>query len=249
MRTFASGAVAIVVLLLAAAAFAPASLLDHRVAAASGGTLRLSDATGTVWDGTGALGDAAGTWRMPVAWKVAWPSLLRGTADIALLPPPGTTHPRGTVTVSRSSVALRDVTLELPVRALASALPLRAPVTLGGVVTVIAPDFAWNGAQGRGAANVRWRDARLAAAGTVAALGIVDVALDADEQRLAGRVTNSGGDVRIEGTATLAGASLAIDAVVTPQPGAPEAITRALAVAGTPDANGAVRITWRGAAR
>ncbi len=141
------------------------------------------------------------------------------------------------------------MTIELPARALADALPGRAPVVLGGTVTLAAGDFAWDGQRGSGALNAHWRDARLVAAGTVASLGNVDAAFVPQDGSLRGRVTSSGGDVRIDGTVTLAATGGSADVLVTPQPGAPDLVARALAALGTPDGSGAVRIAWRGSAR
>ncbi len=118
---------------------------------------------------------------------------------------------------------------------------------IGG--TIAAGAFAWDGPRGSGALDARWRDARLVAAGTVASLGTVDVAFVPQDGGLRGRVTNSGGDVRIDGTVTLAASGGTADVLATPQPGAPDAVARALAALGTPDGSGAVRISWRGGAR
>ena len=73
-----------------------------------------------------------------------------------------------------TGVSLHDVTIELPARAFADALPGRAPVVLGGTVTVAAGDFAWDGQRGSGALDARWRGARLVAGGHRRELGTVD---------------------------------------------------------------------------
>jgi len=249
MKPAVIGIIACALLALAIAAFAPASLLDRRIAAASGGKVRLVDATGTVWNGRGALANETGTWRSPIAWTVAWTALAKGALAVALEPVAGTTTPRGTLDATTTGFSLHDVTIELPARALADALPGRVPVVLGGTVTLAAGEFAWDGQRGRGAFDVRWRDARLVAAGTIASLGSVDAAFVPQDGSLLARVTNSGGDVRIDGTVTLAAAGGSADLTVVAQPGAPDAIARALTGLGTPDGSGAVRIAWRSDAR
>ena len=249
MKPAVVGILACVLLMLAIAAFAPAALLDRRIATATGGKVRLVDAAGTVWNGRGALAGEAGTWRAPVAWTVAWTALAQGTLAIAFTPAAGATTPRGTLDAATTGVALHDVTIELPARALADALPGRAPVVLGGTVTVAAGDFAWDGQRGSGALNAHWRGARLVAAGTVASLGDVDAAFVPQDGSLRGRVTSRGGDVRIDGTVTLAATGGSADVLATPQPGAPDLVARALAALGTPDGSGAVRIAWRSSAR
>ena len=55
---------------------APASLLDARLAQATGGVLRLTGAQGTLWRGRGVVTDANA--QLPVAWELdPWP-LLQG---------------------------------------------------------------------------------------------------------------------------------------------------------------------------
>ncbi|MEO8754795.1 MAG: hypothetical protein ABI624_19180, partial [Casimicrobiaceae bacterium] len=163
-------AVAGIVLLLAAiAAFAPATLVDRRLAVASSGKLRLADAAGTVWNGTGMLTDATGAWRVPVGWALSASAIARGTISVALLPVAGVT-PSGTLDIGTDAATLRDVVIEIPATVVASALPARAAVALGGTLVLTAPSFAWNGERGSGVLNVRWRDARLVAGGTAADL-------------------------------------------------------------------------------
>ena len=249
MKPAVIGIIACALLVLAVAALAPASLLDRRIAAATGGKVRLVDATGTVWNGRGALADETGAWRSPIAWTVAWTPLAKGTLAVAFQTAAGTTAPRGTLDATTTGFSLHDVTIELPARALADALPGRVPVVLGGTVTLAAGEFAWDGQRGRGAFDVHWRDARLVATGTVASLGNVDAAFTPQDGGLRGRVSNSGGDVRIDGTVALAANGGSADLTVVPQPGAPDAIARALAGLGTPDGSGAVRIAWRSDAR
>jgi len=249
MKAAALGIVGCALLVAAFAAFAPATLVDRRVAAASGGRLRIADAEGTVWRGRGALADATGAWRLPVAWSVDAAALARGAFAVALAPPSGAATPTGAVDLAGDGLALRDVRVEIPAAALGGALPVRVPVTLGGTVAVTAADFATGAGALRGQVSARWRDARVAAGGTVANLGTVDVTLAPQDGLLAGRITGSGGDLAIDGTVTLSAASADVDATLTPLASAPEIVGRALAALGPPNAGGGVRVTWRGALR
>ena len=144
----------------------------------------------------------------------------------------------------RRSATLRDVVVELPATVLASALPGRAAIVLGGTVTLTAPAFEWNGERGNGTVNARWRDARLVAAGTIADLGTVDVTLEPRDKQLSVE-----GDVRIAGTITIASTAIGVDAEIAPLPSTPAPVLRALAALSTPDSAGAVRIAWRGSPR
>jgi uncharacterized membrane protein len=179
-------------LLAAIAAFAPATLVDRRLAGASAGRLRVSDAAGTVWNGTGMLTDATGAWRVPVGWSVAAPALAVGNSTSSCCPPSARRRAARS-TSPRTGGTVRDLAVELPATALASALPGRAPVVLGGTVTLTAPAFTWNGERGNGAISAQWRAARLIAGGTLADLGTVNVTLEPQGNRLAGRIGNTGG--------------------------------------------------------
>lgn len=248
MKSAAGAIIGFVLLLAAIAAFAPASLIDRRLSSIFSGKLRMSDAVGTVWNGSGILTDATGSWRMPVGWSVSVPALAREALRITLLPIAGAS-PRGTIDFGTGATTLRDVVIELPANVLTGALPGRAALVVGGNLTIAAAAFDWNGERGNGAMNVRWRDARLVAAGTTTDLGIVDIALEPQGNRLAGHIGNTGGDVRIDGTVTVAASAIGVDAEIAPLPATPPPVLRALAALGTPDSAGAVRIAWRGSPR
>jgi len=245
---------ALVLLVLAVAiatvvAFLPASLVDGRIASATQGKMRLADATGTVWDGRGVLTDSAGTWRLPLGWTISKADVLRGTHAVVLHPVDGAASPAGVVEVVDNGVRLRDLRVEMPAQALMSALPMRPMPAFGGTIAVAANDVTWSDKAKAGAVEAHWRGARVAAGDNVADLGTVDLTATPQDSRITGKLTNSDGDVRVDGTVNIAGGAVAVDATVAPNPGAPANIARALASAGTPDANGTVRIGWRGSLR
>jgi len=66
---------------------------------------------------------------------------------------------------------------------------------------------------------------------------------------LGGTLTNEGGDVRIDGTIAYTAPTLGIEATLAPGPDTPPTIARLIAMAGTPDSAGRVRIAWRGNVR
>jgi general secretion pathway protein N len=245
---------ALVVLVVAVAvasvvAFLPASLVDGRVASATQGKVRLADATGTVWDGRGVLTDGAGSWRLPLRWTVSKADLLRGTHAVVLHPVDGAASPAGIVEAVDNGIRVRDLRVEIPAQALMGALPMRPMPAFGGTIAVTANDIAWNDKAKSGALEARWRGARVAVGENVADLGTVEFAATPQDSRFAGKLTSSGGDVRVDGALSVAGSTVSVDATVTPSPGAPAGIARALASMGTPDANGTVRIGWRGSLR
>jgi len=249
VKSLAIVGVMIVVGIAAVVALLPASLADGRIASATQGKLRLADAAGTLWEGRGVLTDSAGTWRLPLGWTISKADALRGRHVVVLHPVDGELSPAGTVEIVDAGVRVRDLRVELPAQALASALPMRPLPALGGTIAVAAGDLAWSDKAKAGALEAHWRGARVATGDNVADLGTVDLAATPRDSGLAAKLTNSGGDVRVDGTVSVAGGSVAIDATVAPNPGAPPGIARALASAGTPDASGAVRIGWRGSVR
>ena len=249
MKSAAVVLLVIVVGIATVVALLPASLVDGRIASATQGKLRLADAAGTVWEGRGVLTDSAGTWRLPLGWTVSKADVLRGRHAVVLHPVDGASAPAGTVEIVGDGVHVRDLRVDLPAQALASALPMRPLPAFGGTIALSAGDLAWSDKAKAGALEAHWRGARVAAGDNVADLGTVDLAAAPKDSGIAARLTNTGGDVRVDGSVSVTGGSVAIDATVTPTPGAPPGIARALASAGTPDANGTVRIGWRGNVR
>ncbi|MCC6868785.1 MAG: type II secretion system protein N [Burkholderiales bacterium] len=246
MRRAALFLVFLVALVVAGAAFVPTAIVDGRLAALTDGTLHLTDASGTLWRGSGTLGDAAGTWRAPLAWRLDPAAALRGTLHVTLLPVgPGSTT-RGTLVVHDGGFAATDVSIDLPAAALAALLPPRTTPTLGGTLALAAPTLAVTGGVAQGSLDVRWSGARIVLTDVVADLGTVHLAMAPQGQALVGALSNDGGNLRVEGTLTYRAPALAVDATLTPAPDVPAAVTRALAAAGTPDANGRVRVAWRG---
>src|SRR5689334_4517648 len=79
---------------IALVAFAPATWLDRRVAAATTGRVRLNAAEGTVWRGRGVIVDSHGAWRIPLEWRIAPTALLRGDLDVEF-EPAASDAPRG----------------------------------------------------------------------------------------------------------------------------------------------------------
>src|SRR6478609_12247764 len=112
----------LVLLVVAFAIEAPATLLDRRIDGASGGVLRLADARGTVWAGRGTLADARGRWRLPLGWRSDPVALLAGRLAVTLVPT-APDEPRGRVTIGEQELGATDLELRLPAGVIESAWP------------------------------------------------------------------------------------------------------------------------------
>ena len=236
-------------LLFGLAAWAPAALLDKRIADATNGALRLADTRGTVWRGIGNLTDARGTWRIPVAWRVAPVALLAGRLAVELGDANERLGPHGHVDASGKAIAATDAQAHVPAVALLAALPERMALTPGGSITIQSPVLAWKGDRIEGAANLSWPDARIVTPFGLLRLGTVTLPLSPRDGGLAGPLTASGGDLRIDGTLAADRAGLRFDAVLAPSPNLPVDLARTLRGLGNADASGAVRVSWRAGGR
>jgi hypothetical protein len=249
MKLAAYALVLFLLLLATLASLAPATLVDARLARLTEGRLRLADADGPWWRGRGMLTDAAGTWRVPVAWRIVPGALAAGRLGIEFVADAGTPMPRGRLDAGANAVVLTDVQVRVPAQAMGALVPQLDRATFGGTLRVDVARFAWSDNEGSGALALRWDAARVAAPVGLVHLGTVTLPLTARGNGVTGPLDATGGDLRVAGTivANVVGASL--DATLTPAPGAPPGLARALGAVGTADASGGVRIAWRSAAR
>src|SRR6185436_2644522 len=97
--------IAVVVLALQA----PASWVAHRLVEAIGGSVRVIEAEGTVWDGRGVLTSPDGRWKVPVAWHLKAAPLVRGEVEVELVAQAGRDTPRGTLRMSRTGFATQGL--------------------------------------------------------------------------------------------------------------------------------------------
>jgi hypothetical protein len=243
MRALAFAAVAILALIAAAIAFAPASLVDSRVNAMTDGQVRLAATEGTVWRGRGTVVMGDSVPRIPLAWRLDPWSLVRGEALITLdAPADGVGPPRGRVTLSAGRAHVERLEFTVPAAALSARFPLPG-LQAGGTVEVTAEDLAIAGTVERGTLRLAWRDARLAAAGQPATdLGTVTADLAARQGALSGPLTARGGTIRIDGATSLTPGGVRVAARLVPEPTASAADRAALAKLGTPAVDGSVSI-------
>jgi general secretion pathway protein N len=232
---------------------APATLLDARLAALSDGHLRVANAVGTIWNGSGEVVLLPSRAREALRWQIdAWP-LLRSEVRGAI----GTDMegaPNGSVVYGRDHFELRALDLTLPVE---SILPLvtSAKIALGGALTLQLDHLAWLANTLDGQLALQWRDASVPGpqADTRIALGDLRIDLNGHGVELAGPVHNTGGDVEIIGRLTLTAAgALSLEATLRPRDADrahADLVTATLSSFGSADGQGGYRVRWSGAWR
>jgi hypothetical protein len=237
--------VALLALVIVLAARAPATLLDAPVAATSRGALRLADAQGTVWRGSGNVTGSDGQWSVPLAWRLApWP-LLRGALVVTLVPE-GDARARGNLDLVDDALALASLHAVVPAAAMSAALPPRSGVALAGTLTVDAPSLQLAPGAARGTFTAQWDRAQLAVGGLVLDLGAVEARGEPAGNGMRVHLAGHGGDATLDGTARLDRGVVALDATLTPAATLSPALAALLRALGPPAPGGGVRLAWQG---
>ena len=146
---------------LALAALAPATLLDARLERASGGRLRLAEAQGSVWSGTGSIemrdADGRSGVSKRLAWRVLPESLLRGSLQVEIeLEQDGKPF---RLAFSPSRIDIADAAISLPAAAFALGVPRLAQLRLTGDVRVSIPRLSLERGRIDGYGTLQWRAA------------------------------------------------------------------------------------------
>jgi hypothetical protein len=235
----------VLLLAIAVAALAPATLLAPAIARETGGALALVEAAGTVWNGRGTL--LAGGERIPVAWQVERAALLGGELAARLTGhDPAHPTPRARLAASLDRLAASEVEIELPAAAMLPAAGTPAPVVLGGTLRLRAAALERRVNGMAGGADLAWDGARirLAAAPDSFDLGSVAIALTGSGDRLRGPVTNRGGSVALSGEASIdSRGAVALDVLATPRAALEPATAALLRSLGRPEGEG-WRLQW-----
>ncbi len=209
MRFLLALAIAAVLLAGALLVTAPATLLDARLAALSDGHLRVANAAGTLWNGSGEVVLLPAGTREPLHWHLdAWP-LLRGELR-ATIAGEGQGVPATAVVYGHDHLELRALALTLPIE---SVLPLatNAKLALGGTLLVQVDHLLWVGDALDAQLTVQWQDASVPAPGADAPIALGDVRIDLGGRgnQLSGPVSNRGGEVEVSGQVAVAAAGAA----------------------------------------
>jgi hypothetical protein len=241
--------VAVVLLGVAFAVLAPATLLSSRVERATGGILALHGVEGTIWHGRGVL-EGAGT-QVPLSWVIEAMPLLRGELRAQIAPfDAQLTMPQAEVVATRQALTLTHLNAVLPAALITRAFANNTLRTIGftanGDIAIASPRLDWKPGTIDGNVNVVWRGGQLMLPPLPALnLGDVTATLVANGARLAGPVTNQGGDLDVSGDLSAgADGSAAVSLVLAPHRADDVVLTRLLSSFGTRAGNG-WRVAWQ----
>jgi general secretion pathway protein N len=162
--------------------------------------LRLAEARGSVWSGSGQL-ELLDPQResgivKAVSWRVLPGSLWRGHLAYDVLLADAVSPAR--LTLSPSRIEIANVLVELPASVIGFAVPRLAPARLTGDLSISAAQFAVERRDMRGSATVRWRNAGAALTG-VAPLGEYEMRIDSDEQGARASLATLRGPLELKG--------------------------------------------------
>ena len=256
MRSLLVAAAAALLLAAAIASEAPATLADRQLDSLTHGRLRVADAAGTIWNGSGALVLLPYNARIPVQWHIDALPLLRSRLS-GTLGRDGTDSSPATFDLSSDDFALRRLVIAFPAEALLRATDAPSLITgAGGTLEVRADAFAKRGGAFDGGFIARWQGASLPGPRPELRVSLGDVRIDGvgNGGEIKGTLSNTGGDIEITGTVNLAATGATrVEARLKPRAGIEaeraSAITTALSLLGAKDESGAYRVAWQATAR
>jgi general secretion pathway protein N len=200
MRRWSLLAIGLGAYALALIATAPATLVDAGLQRASHGRLRLAEAQGTLWSGSGQIEirDAGG--RTGVAKSLAWrflpESLLRGrlVCEVEL----DQSAKRFPVTISLSRIEIANAEISLPATVLGLGVPKLAPLGLTGDVLLRVASLSIERKEMQGNATLQWRDAGSVLT-PISPLGDYELRLDGEGATVHAYLRTIQGPLRLEG--------------------------------------------------
>ena len=178
----------------------PATLIDAMLHGVGDGRLRLAEAQGTLWSGSGQLEirDAAGHRGVAksIAWRVMPLPLLGGhlVCEVELDQAPK----RFPVTISLSRVEIADADTGLPAAVLGFIVPTLAPLELTGEMLIHAANVSIGRSRMRGNVTLQWRAAGSALT-PVAPLGDYELRIDGQEALVRATLRTLQGPLQLDG--------------------------------------------------
>ena len=248
MRTALRLVAFVVLFVIVAVLMAPAAWLDSVLAARTQQRLRLADAHGVWWNGSGEIATADGDARVPLAWHVTLAPLVRGELVVDLVPR-GNGAPSGRVRVRRDAIDVHDLRVRAPAGVVFALVPTAKTLAWGGEIALQSPEFAWHERTVSGTLDARWNGARVVAGMLALDLGTVTLSSAPNAAdpapALTAVVRNAGGDVAIDGTITDRDGAVDVALSLAPTAAAPAAIGQLLPLIGARDADGRAQFRWR----
>ena len=179
---------------------APATLIDASLAQASAGRLRLAEARGTLWSGSGQIeirdASARGAIAQSVAWRLrpAYLLLAKLRYELALARAPRYFP----LTISPARIELGDADVDLPAAALGVAVPKLAPLELTGELQLHVARLTLGRASVQGNATLLWRGAGSAFT-RVSPLGDYELRLEGDGSLVKATLRTLQGPLQLDG--------------------------------------------------
>lgn len=201
MRRRGQLAIAIGIYAVALIVWAPATIVDAELLRASKGRLRLSQAQGSIWAGSGLLElrDAGG--RNAIAkdlvWRVLPESLWRGhlVCEVEL-------ESRGkpfVVSASFSRITITNADINLPAAAMALAEPRLKPLKLSGDVALRTTNLAMGAGEMLGNVTLQWRGAG-SAFSPVSPIGSYELQLNGEGKSVNATLSTMQGPLQLDGS-------------------------------------------------
>lgn len=198
-------AIGLVIYALGVIVTAPATLIDGGLQRISHGKLRLVEAQGTLWSGSGQIEIRDSGGRTGVAKSFAWrilpQSLLRGQLICEIkLEQAAKSFP---VTISLSGVELANADISLPATALGLGVPKLAPLGLTGDIALHVTGLSIGRKQMQGNITLQWRNAGSAFT-PISPLGDYELKLDTDGATVRVLLRTMQGPLQLDGKGTWA---------------------------------------------
>jgi general secretion pathway protein N len=181
-------------------ATAPATLIDARLDEASAGRLRLAEAGGTLWSGTGLIeirdANRDNGVAKSMAWRIRPAYLLLGKLRYEVTLDHAPRH--FPVTISPTRIEVVDADISLPAAALGVGVPKLAPLGLTGDMLLHIARLAFARSSIQGNATLQWRGAGSAFT-RISPLGDYELRLEGDGAAVHASLHTLQGPLQLDG--------------------------------------------------
>lgn len=199
---------------------APATLIDARLEQASAGALRLVEASGTLWSGTGQIeiidANRRGGIAKSIAWNIRPAYLLRGKLLYEITLDRAPRH--FPVAITPSQIEIEDADIDLPAAAFGLGVPKLAPLGLSGDMLLHIARLAFGQGSIQGNATLQWRGAGSAFT-RISPLGDYELRLEGNSAAVRVLLRTLQGPLQLDGEGSWGGGKPAFTAIahVPPQ--------------------------------